>query len=48
MIMLPKPSKGQSSARNIDGQDTDNDKNDFSITTTLTKGTGNYYHSCLL
>jgi len=36
-----KPSKGQSSARNIDGQDTDNDKNDFSITTTLTKGTGN-------
>jgi len=36
-----KPSKGQSSARNIDGQDTDNDKNDFSITTTLTEGVGN-------
>jgi len=37
----PEPSKGQSSARNIDGQDTNNDKNDFSITTTLTKGVSN-------
>lgn len=34
----PVPAKGNSVARNVDGQDTDNDKNDWAETTTPIKG----------